>query len=184
MTDKGFDFITIADSDLTMEQREAIFTFLIGQCFSEVSHQEIEEDYFPAPISHVLCHLNDELVSCASAYVREIEYNGQLLRLGGIGVVCTRPDLRGQGIATRICTDVLQLLTQARCDVVFLATTTMARQLYEKMGFRPLSLFSWENSHGQIKTGTNGMVAAACSPLVAEAIWQDNRVFHVGRGYW
>lgn len=180
----GFQITTITHNDLAEAQRAAIFGFLLQQCFSDVSPQEFEEDFFNEPMAYVLCYRSGELVGCASAHLRELEYAGQMLRLGGVGGVCTGRDMRGQGVATQICTEIMQLLKDANCDIAFLATSEIARPLYEKMGFRPLKLFSWENIHGELKTGTDGMLAAVCSPALAEAIWQNEHVFHVGKGYW
>ena len=184
MDGNGFQITTIANNDMAAEQLEAIFEFLGQQCFADVSLQEVEENYFTDPMAYVLCYLSGELVGCASAYLRDIEHEGHMLRLGGISIVCTRRDMRGQGVATQVCTEIMQLLKDANCDVVFLATSEMARPVYEKMGFHPLKVFSWENIHGQVKTGTNGMVAAVRSPAMAEAIWQNEHTFHVGKGYW
>jgi len=60
----------------------------------------------------------------------------------------------------------------------------MARRLYGKLGFRPVPLFAWENIHGVVKQGDNGMVAPIGSTEIAQAIWQSANVLHVGRGYW
>jgi hypothetical protein len=79
----------------------------------------------------------------------------------------------------------IQFLAERKCDVAFLSTSEMARELYEKLGFRPLPPgFSWENIHEQVKTGSNGMLAPVCSPAVAEAIWRRSEILHVGKGYW
>lgn len=80
----GFQITTIANDDLAAVQRGAIFGFLIQQCFTDVSHQEIEEDHFVAPMAYVQCYRNGEMAGCGSAYAREIEYKGQMMRLGGI----------------------------------------------------------------------------------------------------
>ena len=104
--------------------------------------------------------------------------------LGGISGVCTHGDWRGQGVATQVCTAAMHFLAEAKCDVVFLSTSPMARRLYEKLGFRPVPRFSWENIHGQVKQGDNGMVAPICSLEIAERMWQGEHSLHVGRGYW
>lgn len=170
--------------DLTDEQRAAVLILKSG-CFSDVSTQEIEEDFYVPPIARLLLYENVDLVSYAAMLVREIEYRGQKVMLGGIGGVCTREDMRGKGFSTHVCTDALDFLRQAGCDVVFLSASPMARRLYEKLGFQALPAgFSWENIHGQIKTGTDGMLAPLCSPELADEIISGDTILHVGKGYW
>lgn len=169
---------------VTEEQRAAIFQLQVQHCFGDVPGAEIEEDFFTTPVSRVLCYHQQELVGCAGTRVRPIQYAGQPLTLGGISGVCTHRDWRGQGVATEVCTVAMEFLKAAKCDVVFLSTSPMARRLYEKLGFRPLPRFSWENIHGQVKQGDNGMVAPICSLAIAENIWQGEHILHVGRGYW
>lgn len=125
-----------------------------------------------------------ELIGCAGTRVRDIAYEGRIVRLVGISGVCTHRDYRGQGIATRVCQQAMPFLAEAKCDVVFLSTSLMARKLYENLGFRPLPQgFTWENIHGQVKHGHNGMLAPVCSPQIAQRIWNGSSVLHVGKGY-
>lgn len=169
---------------LTQEQKAAIFQLQVQHCFGDVPGAEIEEDFFTEPVSRVLCYRGDELVGCAGNRVRSIQFAEQTVMLGGISGVCTHRDWRGQGVATQVCTAAMHFLAEAKCDVVFLSTSPMARRLYEKLGFRPVPRFSWENIHGQVKQGDNGMVAPLCSREIAERIWQGEHSLHVGRGYW
>jgi predicted acetyltransferase len=176
--------VNIFIDDLTDQQKAEVFQLQLG-CFSDVPGREIEEDFFTTPLSRVLAYEKDRLVGCAGTRKRKISYEGQTISLGGISGVCTRSDRRGRGIATQVCTTAMQFLTELGCDVVFLSTSPMARRLYEKLGFQPLEQgFSWENIHGQVKVGTNGMLAPLRSPALAEAILRGRSVFHVGQGYW
>ncbi len=180
----AFQVLNLLIETVSEEQRTAVFQLQVQHCFGDVPGAEIEEDFFTEPISRVLCYHQQRLVGCAGTRVRSIEFAGRSLVLGGISGVCTHRDWRGQGVATQVCTTAMRFLAEARCDVVFLSTSPMAHRLYEKLGFRPVPLFSWENIHGVVKQGDNGMVAPICSTEIAQAIWQSASVLHVGRGYW
>ncbi|MFN8493310.1 MAG: GNAT family N-acetyltransferase [Caldilineaceae bacterium] len=179
-----FQLTNLRIDALTEEQRTAVFQLTQQHCFGDVPSSEIEEDFFTESVSRVMCYQDAQLVSCAGTKVRPILFEGKPLLLGGIAGVCTHLTWRGQGVATQICTAAMDFLAEAKCDVVFLSTSPMARRLYEKLGFRPVPRFSWENIHGQVKQGDNGMVAPICSPEVAERMWQGDHILHVGRGYW
>ncbi|RIK36609.1 MAG: hypothetical protein DCC55_26825 [Chloroflexi bacterium] len=171
--------------ELTDRQRTEVFHLQVQHCFGDVPGAEIEEDFFTEAVSRVLCYHQDELVGCAGTRVRDIAYDGRSVRLGGISGVCTHRGFRGQGIATRVCQRAVQFLAEAKCNIVFLSTSPMARKLYENLGFRPLPQgFTWENIYGQIKHGNNGMLAPVCSPEIAQQIWNGASAFHVGKGYW
>lgn len=179
-----FQVTNLPIDTVTAEQRAAVFQLQVQHCFGDVPGVEIEEDFFTEPVSRVLCYHEHNLVGCAGTRVRPIQFEGKPIMLGGISGVCTHRDWRDQGIATQVCTAAMLFLAEAKCDVVFLSTSPMARRLYEKLGFRPIPLFSWENIHGQVKQGDNGMVAPICSLEIAEHIWQSEHSLHVGRGYW
>jgi ribosomal protein S18 acetylase RimI-like enzyme len=183
--DQATHVVNILVENLSEQQRSDVFHLQVHECFGDVPGQEIEEDFFTEPVSRVLCYIHGQLAGCAGTRVRPVQYAGQTILLGGISGVCTHRDHRGKSVATRVCRCAMQFLAEAKCDVVFLSTSEMARKLYENLGFRPLwAGFSWENIHGQVKTGDNGMLAPVCSLAVAEAIWQGREILHVGRGYW
>ena len=189
MTIKEFqDQVTVVNlpiAELTERQRSAVHQLQLDHCFGDVPGQEVEEDFFTEPVSRVLLYYNNELIGCAGTRIRQIEYEGLPLLLGGISGVCTRTEMRGRGVATTVIKAGMQFLKETKCDVVFLSTSEMAQSLYKKLEFRELAGgFSWENIHGQVKTGKYGLLAPICSSEVAEQIWEGNSTLHVGKGYW
>ena len=61
-------------------------------------------------------------------------------RLGGFGEVATRPDLRGSGIATRLCGRAVEEFRAAGGQALFLGTTSpAARRIYHRLGWRKLA---------------------------------------------
>ena len=61
-------------------------------------------------------------------------------RLGGFGEVATRPELRGSGIATRLCGRAVEEFRAAGGQALFLGTTSpAARRIYHRLGWRKLA---------------------------------------------
>ena len=55
--------------------------------------------------------------------------------LGGFGEVATRPELRGSGIATRLCGRAVEEFRAAGGQALFLGTTSpAARRIYHRLG--------------------------------------------------
>jgi len=55
---------------------------------------------------------------------------------GWIGHVFVRPDLRGQGLGTRMTAVAQAALRRAGCERIVLAATALGRRIYERMGFQ------------------------------------------------
>ena len=61
-------------------------------------------------------------------------------RLGGFGEVATRPELRGTGIATRLCGRAVEEFRAAGGEALLLGTTSpAARRIYHCLGWRKLA---------------------------------------------
>ena len=60
--------------------------------------------------------------------------------LGGFGEVATRPELRGGGIATRLCGRAVEEFRAAGGQALFLGTVSpTARRIYHRLGWRKLA---------------------------------------------
>jgi GNAT superfamily N-acetyltransferase len=60
--------------------------------------------------------------------------------LGGFGEVATRPELRGGGIATRLCGRAVEEFRAAGGQALFLGTVSpAARRIYHRLGWRKLA---------------------------------------------
>ena len=61
-------------------------------------------------------------------------------RLGGFGEVATRPELRGSGIATRLCGRAVEEFRAAGGQALFLGTSSPpVRRIYHRLGWRKLA---------------------------------------------
>ncbi len=70
-------------------------------------------------------------VSHFGFYVREVFCGGITLKLAGVGSVCTHPEFRGRGLATRLLEDALHLCEQQGVHVMLISG---GRGLYRRQG--------------------------------------------------
>ena len=140
-------------------------------CFTDVDELEAQEDFYHQPAVHIT----------------EQHYLDQPVKLGGYGI-CTHPNFRRQGIATRVVNKAMQYLKQQQCDVAFLSVdpnNQAAVKLHQQHGFVMLSQnFTWTNSKGQLKQDTGGMLAPLVSQKLFDLIISGTEPLYVGHGYW
>ncbi|MBN1642611.1 MAG: GNAT family N-acetyltransferase [Anaerolineae bacterium] len=182
------DIHVVAESEATPEQVREMLRLQIA-CFSgQVTAEELEEDFDRPPVARVLAYLGHELVACAEVFQRAVLYAGQRVRVGGFGP-CTREDLRGRGLGTRVCQAAMSYLCAQGCDVAFLSVDT-AREthpLYERLGFVLLpGSFTYANIHGELKESDGGMIAPLCSRALFERVLCGDAPFTLAPepGYW
>lgn len=185
--DAQVDVIVVEESELTSEQKDEMLQLQI-QCFSDVTAEEVEEDFCGSPVVSVLAYSQDALVACAGVFKRKVEYERQTITIGGFGP-CTREDLRGQGIGTRVCKAAMNYLKEQGCDIAFLSVDTEreTHSLYERLGFRMLTKpFIYANVRGELKESNGGMIAPLCSQELFEYVLRGDTQFALTPepGYW
>jgi len=80
-----------------------------------------------------VCEDKGNLVGSVRVLNREIYYNGQCVKMGGIGEVCTLPDYRGYGIASSLLKLAIEYMTENNYQVSVLGSG--ADKLYESFGY-------------------------------------------------
>ena len=120
------DIVIVEEANVSQEQKSEMLRLQIA-CFSgQVNAEEIEEDFDRPSVARVLaCHQYD-LIACADIFMRQVEYEGQTISIGGMGP-CTREDWRGQGVGTRVCKTAMDYLRKQRCDIAFLSVTSLRK---------------------------------------------------------
>jgi GNAT superfamily N-acetyltransferase len=181
------DVIVVEESDLTSEQASTFLQLAI-QCFPDVTAEEVEEDFCRPPVARVLAYSQGELVAGAEVFSREVEYEGQAIRVGGFGPFA-REDVRGQGIGTRVCQAAMNYLKEQGCDVAFLSVDTKRKShpLYERLRFKMLARpFIYANVHGELRESDGGMIAPLCSEKLFEYVLNGEAQFALTPepGYW
>jgi GNAT superfamily N-acetyltransferase len=184
----SIDISVVEEDGVTSQQKEEMLQLQIA-CFSnKVTADELEEDFDRPPVARVLAYHQGMLVACAEVFKREVIYGGQVISLGGFGP-CTRQDLRGQGIGTRVCQAGMDYLWEQGCDIAFLSVDTMreTHHLYGRLGFKMLPRsFIYANILGELKESDGGMIAPLRSPtLFTEVLRGDLPLTLTPEiGYW
>ncbi|EKE06239.1 MAG: hypothetical protein ACD_19C00032G0001 [uncultured bacterium] len=156
-------------------------------CFVDVDDEEAEDDFYHLPTTQVLAYVGKTLVGWAGVHVTEQVYKGQQIKLGGYGI-CTHPDFRRMGIASKVAGEAMKYLKDEGCDVGFLSVNPKDEKsikLHQKYGFKMLSQhFSWTNSKGEIKEDSGGMLSPINSTDLFNFVLNSSDPLYVGNGYW
>lgn len=180
------------DEGLDEELREQVFAFE-SVCFGE-SKEKIKSDYAEIHCSptfrHILGFQNGMIVSYLRIVVREISWRGQEIKLGGIGAVCTSPDLRGQGLASALVGQAMGVLQERNVDFALLQTdVNKATRLYGRFGFCPVLKDCYfehrDGSPDKIK-GKDVMMAPVANQKIIQDIIDSTEDEHlnIGQGDW
>ncbi len=179
--------------DLTEAQRRSVRD-LQDRCFPDDPEGEIweNEEYFVArSIAKVLAYSGGELVGCVSVFRREIEHERRQVVLGGFGGTCTREDMRGRGVGTRVCEVAMDCLRREGCDVATLAVDPESGtdRFYERFGFVLLGKpFVFVTARGERKVPERdvAMLAPVLSQEVFGHVVRSRSPLDIGpeKGYW
>jgi GNAT superfamily N-acetyltransferase len=98
----------------------------------ELAEEDLLASYAPPRRGgvHVICH-RDVPVSQIGVYHSQVNVYGSPLRIASIGGVCTHPDYRGQGLATRLLDHCMHKLTSEGARLVLVSGM---RGLYTRAG--------------------------------------------------
>ncbi len=156
-------------------------------CFSEVTDEEAENDFYHPPVRQLLAYMGQELIGWAGIHITRQKYQNTEIKIGGYGI-CVHPNWQNQGIASKMVRQIIDYLKQENCEIGFLSadpTNKAADKLHRKFSFVPLSQnFSWTNSQGELKTDNDGMIAPLNSPQLFERVLEGKEPLYVGNGYW
>lgn len=161
--------------------------YLQKLAFKNIDAKEVKEDFYHPKSAHILAYMGDELIGWAGIHETEQVYEGKNVKLGGYGI-CTHPNWRGRGIATKVSKAALFYLKRKGCDVGFLSvdlTNTASIKLHQKNGFVMFPrYFSWINSKGEIKKDKGIMITPINSQKLFEHIQNGKDILFIGNGYW
>lgn len=131
---------------------------------------------------------NDTVVGKISLYKRSVRFGNSMITLGGIGGVCTHPDFRGQGIASKLMTQAMRGLMNRDCDVAFLCTdieSSWKVNMYGKFGFELLPKgYSFLGNKNKITIRNDGFISPIHSRTLWEKALQTDTPFFIGQGVW
>jgi predicted N-acetyltransferase YhbS len=123
-------------------------------------------------------------------FKRTITFEGQPVTLGGYGGTCTREDLRGRGIGSRLCGGAMDTLHAEGCDIAMLAVDPdgSTTRFYERQGYRALGRpFEIVTGKGERVTPDDvAMVAPMGSGAIFKRVLMGTDPLFLGPdpGYW
>ncbi len=129
------DFLMKKPGD-NMEIRE-IFD-LLSICFPKMSREYFVRRILKDPgyetANTLIMTVNNRIVSHAQIFDKKISWNNRgKARFLGLGFICTRPEYRGRGYATKL----LRKITNTNDDCIF-GLFTKIPDYYKKLGFKPV----------------------------------------------
>ena len=179
----------IPESDMTDAMRGDKHALQVA-CFADVPAEEIFDHFVAEPIGSVLAWSGDVMVGCVSVFKRSITFEGRPVTLGGYGGTCTRADLRGRGIGSRVCGVAMEALRAEGCEIAMLAVDKdgSTNRFYERQGYRALGRpFEIVTAKGQrISPDDVAMVAPVTSDEIFQRVLAGGQPLFLGpdKGYW
>lgn len=177
----------VHDNQLSEKQRAEFFAFE-QKCFEKdlTAHRRLL--YFSQPFAHIFIEDHGKLISYLRVFVRQVQWNKQSILIGGVGSVATEQSYRGQGIATQLLREAMQLLHQQHVSFAVLQTyIPKGGKLYERVGFYPAQKgYTFLDSNNQLHTvkAQDVMVAPVENPSLLEEIIGSQDLLHLGKGDW
>lgn len=164
-------------------------------CFSNVTGQTPEQKidhldrfYNKKPAVHIPAFADDKVIGYVAILKRTIIFENHSILLGGIGGVCTLPDMRNRGIASELLTEGMKQLHILGCDIAYLCTNIhypLHVYLYNKFGFvlygKP---HTYTGKSGKKYIDHDAMLAPIQSPESFELIMNSSNILDIGKGNW
>ena len=177
----------LSDDELTQEDRKQIHNLDLI-CFGQKAVDEEPIYYFAPTFKHVLLFKDQRLVSYLRTVLREAQWAGNKILIGGIGSVETDPEYQGKGLAGIILKEAMKLLKEQHVDFGLLQTNIdKGAKLYGKVEFipanRPYEVLDVNNNKRMVKA-KDVMIAPIQNSQLVEDIMRSDEVLFIGKGDW
>jgi len=150
--------------------------------------EENKNIYFSHPERYILCFDNKNIVGVQNIFLRETEFRGQKILIGGLGGLCVDKKYRGRGIAKELLQKATEELKKMNCDIGMLFTEVdnpRFKKLYGQFRYVILGReYSYLDKKGERHTGNAGMIALVNSEEKFNLVLNSKEVLHVGGGEW
>lgn len=180
--------ITYTHDQITNEQSEEFLAFEVT-CFGTEKVRELRETlYFSEPSYHIVRYENDTLIAYLRVILRHSSWLESPILIGGIGSVCVHPEYRGQGLATQLLGQAMQVLKSEKCDIGLLQTNiSVGGKLYGQFGFIPFNKPYTYLDSSDITHETKAkdvMIAPINDEAVVASLIASDEILHIGKGDW
>ncbi|NMB91991.1 GNAT family N-acetyltransferase [candidate division WWE3 bacterium] len=151
---------------------------------SMIDDIEASEDFINIPYAHFLLKDGSKIVGFLDLHKSKGSYEGIEVSIGGLSIGILA-EYRKYGYGGKLITYAMEHLKSQSYDFGFLAAAPGTVPLYEKYGWRQLSIpYTYESIKGEIKSGTDGMIVPLGNANLVNKIQNGVAPLHVGRGYW
>lgn len=144
--------------------------------------------HYSNPVEYILYFDEDKLIGAQNIFLREIEFEGQKVLIGGLGGLCVNEAYRGKGIAQKLLSSAMEEMRKLNCDIGMLftdVTNPRFQKLYGKFGFVVLGReYSLTDKNGQVQKDTSCMIAPINSEEKFNLILNSKQTPHIGAGEW
>jgi len=175
---KVFENISIKD--------KIVFDKFIDENWGEHFHEDEAGralEFFDTPKIYVVGYKNNKVVGLFLIYDREIEFEGNKIKLAGLGGVVTRVDCRRQGIMSQILQKFFsQYVAKYKFDIAMLCTDIKKLgKLYGRVGFVPINRsYFFMDKNGVEKEELGGMILGLNNKAVVAKILNSKTKLFVG----
>jgi predicted GNAT family N-acyltransferase len=126
--------------------------------------ETIDEDkYFSVPYAFVLAVEQENIVSIAKLFKRQLTYDRQIVTMGGFGSLTTDKKKRRKGLATALLKKGMEDFKRRNFDLAFLCTEINEPaliKLYSRVSFTILNKpYTYRGKSGRQYIECNGMIA-------------------------
>lgn len=144
--------------------------------------------HYSSPVEYILYFDGEKLIGAQNIFLREIEFEGQKMLIGGLGELCVNEAYRGQGIAQKLLSTAMEKMRGLNCDIGMLftdVTNPRFQKLYGKFGFVVLGReYSLTDRNGQVQKDTSCMIAPVNQEEKFNLILNSQEILHIGAGEW
>lgn len=133
----------------------------------------------------VLVLEEDNVVGLTAVFSRNITFQNQKVRLGGIGRVRVREDRRKIGLASEMMNEAMKQLKKIDVDVAYLCTNmnSFLVKFYEKYGFIKMTQpYTFLSKSRNRYVENEGMLCQVNSKKLFDEIIKDKAPFDIGIG--
>ncbi|MGM9988212.1 MAG: enhanced intracellular survival protein Eis [Bacillaceae bacterium] len=136
------EYRTLRESELEQWFDHCVYVFNEGQ-YDEVFRNRFVNHYYQDPtasLERIFVAVDDgEIASTVRIFKREIFIEDTLLSMGGIGEVSTKPQYRGQGIASKLMKMAIEKMKEEHLEISLLGTGVPS--FYEKLGWKSIIMY-------------------------------------------
>lgn len=135
------EFRTLRENELDQWLDHCLFVFNKGE-YSEGYRQYFKNHWINDPwrdLESILIAVDEEkIVSTVRIFHRKIYLNGQVVEMGGIGEVSTKPEYQGRGLSTKLFSLVAKRMQEIGVKVSMLGAAPEKIGFYNKLGWESI----------------------------------------------